>query len=221
MKNIIITGSTGMVGSLALKICLNREDVNKVTVITRRKSGMTHPKLIEVVHNDFLNYSDIIEYFKNQDVCIYCLGVYTGQMPNNEFTKITVDFTKVFAEALKANNEKITFCFLSGQGTDQTEKSRVLFARDKGKAENILLNLEFDKTYIFRPGYIYPMVPRNEPNFFYRIIRILYKPILSKLYPNIGVTSERLAKVMIEVGIEDANKTILENIDILKYKLEE
>jgi len=214
MKNIIITGSSGMVGSLVLENCLKRSDVNRVTIITRRKSGIKHPKLIEVIHNDFLDFTNIEKFLKDQDICIYCVGVYTGQVPKEEFTKITVDYTRSFAEVLKLNNEKTTFCFLSGQGSDLKEKSRMIFARDKGKAENILLNLKFDKTYIFRPGYIYPTIPRKEPNFTYKLIRVIYKPILSKIFPNAGVTSETLAKVMVEVGMNNANKVIFENRDI-------
>lgn len=217
MKNVIITGSSGMVGSMVLKKCLNRKDVNKVTIITRRKSGIKHPKLVEVIHDNFLDFSSINKFLKNQDVCIYCIGVYTGQVPNDEFTKITVDYTKAFAQELKVNNDKITFCFLSGQGADTKEKSKMIFARDKGKAENILLSLNFDKTYIFRPGYIYPTISRKEPNFAYILTKILYKPILSKIYPNIGITSERLAEVMVDACLMEKGKIIFENNDIRKY----
>lgn len=208
-----------MIGSLVLDNCLKRADVNKVTTITRRKSGIKHPKLIEVIHDDFLDYSNINEFLKNQNVCIYCLGVYTGQVPKEEFRKITVDYTKAFGEALKLNNTKTTICFLSGQGADSKEKSRIMFARDKGIAENILVNLKFEKTYLFRPGYIYPTTQRKEPNFAYQLTRLLYKPILSKLYPNIGVSSERLAKVMVEVGTRGGNKIIFENQDIRQYQI--
>ena len=217
MKNVIITGSSGMVGSQVLKVCLNRGDINKVTIVTRRKSGIKHPKLVEVIHDNFLDFSSISGFFKNQDICIYCVGVYTGQVPNEEFTKITVDYTKAFAQELKSNNDKITFCFLSGAGADTKEKSKMIFARDKGKAENILLDLNFDKTYIFRPGYIYPTIARKEPNFTYKVLKILYKPILSKVYPNIGITSERLAEVMVDVSLKKRGKIIFENNDIRKY----
>lgn len=208
-----------MVGSLVLRNCLTRKDVDKVTIITRREIALSHPKLIKVVHDNFLDFSNVDEYLSNQDVCIYCIGVYTGSLPSSEFTKVTVDYTKAFAEALREMNDKVTLCFLSGQGADSTEKSRTLFARDKGRAENILLSLGFDKTFIFRPGYIYPVIPRKEPNLLYVLTRVLYKPILSKLFPNMGLTSEQLATAMIEAGINGASKTILENLDILQLQV--
>jgi uncharacterized protein YbjT (DUF2867 family) len=219
MKNVIITGSNGMIGQLILGYCLNRNDVAKVTSIVRRKSGMTHPKLVEIIHENFLDYSSITEHFKNIDTAFYCIGVYTGQVPKDEFRKITVDYTEAFAKTLRANSVKTTFCFLSGQGADSSEKSSVMFARDKGVAENILLSLKFDQTYIFRPGYIYPVTPRKEPNFAYKVFRFLYKPLLSWIYPNIGISSEDLAKVMTEIGLNGGEKIIYENRDIRQARV--
>ncbi len=215
MKNIIITGTNGLVGNLILQKCLQRNDVAKVTSITRKPLGIYHPKLEEVIHDDFLDYTKIEAHLKNQDVCFYCIGVYTGQVPAEEFKVITVAFTEVFAIALKENSPSASFCFLSGQGADSSEKSKVLFAREKGIAENILLKLNFKNIHIFRPGYIYPDAPRVEPNFFYKLMRILYKPV-KFIYPNIGLTSEKLTNTMVEVGI-NGGKIILENADIRNF----
>ncbi len=217
MKNVIITGSTGMVGGLALEACLKRNDVKQVTSIVRKKSGFKHDKLVEIVHDDFLDFSSISQHLEGQDVCLFCIGVYTGAVPKDEFRKITVDYTKAFAEALKQNSEKSTFCFLSGQGADSTEKSRMMFARDKGVAENLLKGLGFDQAYLFRPGYIFPTISRKEPNFSYRLFRWLYKPILSKLGTNLSVTSEHLALVMVDVGISGGKKEVYENRDIMEH----
>ena len=218
MKNVLITGSNGMVGNLVLRYCLERTDVNKVTSITRKPTGIKHPHLREVIHHDFLDYSSAEEHFTAQDICFYCIGVYTGQVPKDEFTRITVDFTKAFGEILKKKSTETVFCFLSGQGADSREKSKVLFARDKGIAENFLVNQQFKSTHIFRPGYIYPVTKRVEPNFSYQLMRFLYKPVLSKIYPNIGISSEKLAKVMVEVGFAGAGPTIFENKDIRLYE---
>ena len=215
MKNVIITGSNGMIGKLILQECLDRADVGTVTCITRMSLGFKHAKLTEVLHSDFTDYSAIESHLQNQDVCFYCIGVYTGQVPKEQFNKVTIDFTKAFSEALKHKSPTATFCFLSGQGADSTEKSKVLFAKAKGIAENRLLELNFGNTYIFRPGYIYPVTPRREPNLFYGIMRLLYKPV-AFIYPNIGVTSKVLAHKMVEVGINGGSKEVYENADIRK-----
>ena len=213
MKNILIAGSSGMIGNLILNLCLTNRDVEKITLVNRKPLGIKHPKITEVIHSDFINYESIKSVFKNQDICFYCIGVYTGQVPTVEFIKITIDYTKAFSDCLKEGSPQATVCFLSGQGADRSEKSSVLFAKAKGIAENYLLSLKFPHTYIFRPGYIYPVEPRIEPNTFYKIIRLLYKP-LSFIYPNIGLTSLQLAQKMIDVGLFGNDKDTLENKDI-------
>jgi hypothetical protein len=217
MKNIIITGTNGMIGNLIIQKCLMRDDVAKVTSITRNTLGIYHPKLVEVIHNDFLDFSNVEHYFKGQDVCFYCISVYTGQVSTAEFKKITVAYTEIFANYLRKNNDTMSFCFLSGQGADSSEKSKLLFAREKGIAENILIKQKFKSLHIFRPGYIYPKVARVEPNLFYKVMRVLYKPI-KFFYPNIGVTSEKLADSMVEVGMH-GGKIIWDNKDIRNFSL--
>ncbi len=213
MKKIIITGATGMVGNIALNTCLKSEDIESVISIGRKSVGFTHPKLTEIIHSDFLDFKDIENAFENIDVAIYCLGVYTGAVDRATFKTINVDFTKAFADTLKKKSPHSTFCFLSGQGADSTEKSRIAFAKDKGMAENIILALNFSNTYIFRPAYIYPVTPRKEPNFSYRIFRKLY-PLMKTIYPKGVIPSVTLGKAMVAAGLSGATKTILENEDI-------
>jgi len=213
MKNAIIAGATGMIGGLVLQECLNNPDIDKVTIIVRRSTGIANKKLLEVIHDDFTDYASIVEHFNNQDIAYYCLGVYTGAVPRDEFRKITVDYTKAFAEVLKIHSPGTTFCFLSGQGADQTETSRVMFAKDKGIAENFLPGQKFGQTYIFRPAYIYPSTPRKEPNMSYRIMRVLY-PIFKTIYPNGVITSDDLVRAMFITGLNGGNKMIFENRDI-------
>lgn len=215
MPNILITGASGMIGSLILESCLQKDEIKQITSITRKPSGIQHAKLIEVIHTNFLDFSSIEHHFTNQDVCFYCIGVYTGAVPEKAFNTITIDYTRAFAEMLKRKSPNATFCFLSGQGADQQEKSKVLFAKSKGIAENILLNLHFPATYLFRPGYIYPVTPRKEPNLFYAFSRKIYKPIAA-IYPNIGILSTDLANVMVYVGMNQGDKTIYENAAIRK-----
>lgn len=215
-KNVIITGPTGMIGSLALEYALNREDVGKVTIITRRKTGIKHKKFTEVIHSDFEDYSDIEEHLKDQDVVIYCIGVYTGAVPEKEHEKITVDYTKAFAKAILKHNKDLTFCFLSGAGADRKEKSRMVFARSKGKPENFLLKQKFKVAYFFRPGYIFPVKKRKEPNFGYRVYRFLW-PVVGRIVPNMGINSDWLARTMVDVGLIGGKKHTYENKDIRQH----
>ncbi len=216
-KNLVIVGATGMVGGLALQGALDDPRVGRVTSIGRRPTGASHEKLTEVLHQDFLDYGAVAEAFAEQDVALYCLGAYTGQLPDDEFRKVTLDYTVAFARALFAKSPGATFCFLSGQGADQSGKSRMSFARYKGAAEAALLSTGFPRVFIFRPGYIHPVTPRVEPNFSYRLMRGLY-PALRLVYPNVGVSSEVLACAMLKAGLEGTgahDAPVLENRDIV------
>ena len=160
-KRVILTGATGLVGGCALRICLADQAVARVTVIGRRSVGLEHAKLTEVLHESFQDYGSIAGSLGGHDVALYCLGVYTGAVPDNELRRITVDVTGAFARALLRASPDTTFCFLSGQGADQTGTSRIAFARYKGMAETALLDLGFPRVAIFRPGYIYPVIGKT------------------------------------------------------------
>ena len=216
-KRVIISGATGMVGGCALRICLKNPDISLVTVVGRSRTGINHTKLREVVVEDFTDYLAIEDKLEDQDVALFCLGAYTGAVPDDLFREITVDYTIAFAKALHKLSPQAAFCFLSGQGADQTEHSRMAFARYKGAAEKALLEMSFSRVHIFRPGYIYPVTPRKEPNLMYTISRFLY-PVLRRIYPNIGIPSENLAAAMVHAGLygTEANENaVLENKDIL------
>ena len=205
-----------MVGGCALKICLENQDVSMVTAIGRSRTGIDDAGLREVVVGDFTDYSSISGALENQDVALYCLGAYTGAVSDDLFRRITVDYTLAFAKALHRASPQAAFCFLSGQGADQSGRSRMAFARYKGAAEAALLDTGFSRMHIFRPGYIYPVRPRKEPNLFYTITRFLY-PLLRRLYPNIGIPSEDLAAAMLHAGLYGTGEyrnPILENKDI-------
>jgi nucleoside-diphosphate-sugar epimerase len=215
-KRVIITGATGMVGGCALRICLENPDVSLVTVIGRNSTGINDARLREIVVDDFTDYSASAYALEKQDAALYCLGVYTGAVTDDLFRKITVDYTLAFARSLHKASPQVAFCFLSGQGADQTEQSRMAFARYKGAAEKALLDMGFSRVHIFRPGYIYPVTPRKEPNLLYRITRMLY-PVLRCVYPNIGISSEDLARAMVHAGLHGTighENPILENKDI-------
>ena len=216
-KRVILTGATGMVGGETLKACLENDEIGSVISLVRRASGVTHAKLQEVLVEDFRDYSTLKEYFRDVDVALYCLAVYQGKVSQEEYRKITVDFTETFAKALMQRSPDAVFCLFSASGADSKEKSRMQFARDKGVAENKVFETGFPRAHAFRPGYIYPVVKREEPNSTYRVVRRLY-PVLRTLYPNGVVTSEHLAKAMLEVGIHGGEMKIYENKDIRRIQ---
>ena len=207
-----------MVGSLILKECLDSDEVEKVISFVRKKSSHTYPKLQEKVIADFSDYSANQSLFQNIDAAFFCIGVYTGQVPDKEFKTITVDYAVSFAEALKKNSPGANLCLLSGAGADRTEKSRTAFARYKGIAENRIFGLDLN-FYTFRPGYIDPVTPRIEPNLMYRISRTLY-PVIRLFGSNASIKSTELAEAMFKVGMEGSEKEVLENADIIMIAVE-
>nr|WP_299341198.1 NAD(P)H-binding protein [Allomuricauda sp.] len=213
MKRVLLAGASGMIGELILKECLSSSKVETIVSLVRRKSNLSHPKLQETIIDDFSDYSNHQVLFQNVDAAFFCIGVYTGQVPKQEFRRITVDYAVSFAEALKSNSPNANFCLLSGAGADRTEKSKTAFAKFKGIAENKISNMDI-KFYSFRPGYIYPVTPRKEPNFMYRISRAFY-PIIKLLGKNASIKSTELANAMFKVGMNGGEKEILENRDIL------
>jgi uncharacterized protein YbjT (DUF2867 family) len=213
---LVIVGASGMVGGYALHYALDHPSVGVVTAIGRRKLSISHPKLKEVLHGDFADCSALTEPLSEQDAAIFCLGAYTGAVPDAEFRKITVDYTAEFARVLRASSPGAGFSFLSGSGADQTEQSRMAFARYKGKAERALLAAGFPRLYIFRPAYIYPVEPRNEPNLTYRLLRLIY-PAFRVLFPNQVIRADDLAKAMAEIafrGRSERESVVFENWEI-------
>jgi uncharacterized protein YbjT (DUF2867 family) len=213
---LVIVGATGMVGGYALRHALDLPIVERVTSISRRRTGISHPRLDEVLHQDFSNCSALAQTLAGQHAAVFCLGAYTGAVTDAEMRKITVDYTVEFARVLRRGSPDASFSFLSGSGADPTGRSRMAFARYKGEAEKALLESGFPRLYIFRPAYIYPVEPRKEPNFSYRLLRSVY-PVFQLLFPNQVIRADDLAKSMVDVAIRRGAETeqlILENRDI-------
>jgi uncharacterized protein YbjT (DUF2867 family) len=214
-KRLVLVGATGMVGGYALRYALGSAAVGSVTAIARRTLGISHPKLREVLHSDFADCSSLSKVLSCQDVAVFCLGTYTGAVSKTELHRITVDYTIEFARVLHGNSPNATFSFLSGNGADRTGRSRIAFARYKGEAENALLAAGFPSVYLFRPAYIYPVEPRKEPNFGYRLLRAIY-PAFQLPFPNLVIRADDLARAMVDVAIQgtDREVRVLENRDI-------
>ena len=215
-QNVLITGATGMIGGMVLKHCLHSNRVDRVVSLVRKASSVKHPKLQEVIVEDFLNLTPYENYLMDIDVVFYCQGVYTGAVDRETFRKITVDYPEALGKQLKKHNSQLRFCLLSGAGADRKEKSRMMFAKDKGAVENRLSKMQFDAFHSFRPGYIYPVVPRNEPNFSYRLMRWLY-PLIKALGKGTSIKSTELALAMFKVGMGSHDLEMLENKDILNF----
>jgi uncharacterized protein YbjT (DUF2867 family) len=215
-KRLVIVGATGMVGGYALRFGLDQPADRSVTSIARRKLGISHPKLKEVLHQNFADCSALAEMLSGQDAAVYCLGAYTGAVSDAELRTVTVDYTIEFARVFRSSSPDAAFSFLSGNGADPSGRSRIPFARYKGEAENALLAAGFPHVYIFRPAYIYPVEPRKEPNFSYRLLRAIY-PVFRALFSNQVVRADDLARAMVDVavrGTEKRQSLVLENRDI-------
>jgi uncharacterized protein YbjT (DUF2867 family) len=215
-KRLVIVGATGMVGGYALRYALEHPGIGRATAIGRRKLGISHPKLTEVLHQDFEDCSALAETLSGQDAAVFCLGAYTGAVSDAELRTIGVDYTVEFARVLRNSSPDAAFSFLSGSGADPTGRSRLPFARYKGEAEKALLAAGFPRVYLFRPAYIYPVEPRKEPNFSYRLFRRVY-PAFRVLFPNQVIRADDLARVMVDVAVRETAERqgpAIENRDI-------
>jgi uncharacterized protein YbjT (DUF2867 family) len=215
-KRLVLVGATGMVGGYALGYALDHPSVGGVTAIVRKKLAHLHPKLNEVVHRDFADCSALEDALLAHDAAIFCLGAYTGAVTDAELRTITVDYTVEFARVMHASSPGAAFSFLSGKGADPTGRSRMSFARYKGEAEKALLAAGFPRVYVFRPAYIYPVEPRKEPNFSYRVLRAIY-PAFQMLFPNQVIRADDLAQAMVNVVVQktaEHQSRVFENRDI-------
>jgi uncharacterized protein YbjT (DUF2867 family) len=216
MKRLVIVGGTGMVGGYALRYALEHPAVGRVTVIGRRTLHTSNPKLTEVLHRDFGDCSALAEALSGQDGAIFCLGTYTGSVSDAELRTITAGYTIEFARVLRTSSPTAAFSFLSGSGADPTGRSRMAFARYKGEAEKALLAAGFPRVYLFRPAYIYPVEPRKEPNFSYRLLRAIY-PAFRVLFPNQMIRADDLARAMVGAVVTGTGQRagpVFENRDI-------
>lgn len=212
--SVIITGATGMVGEGVLHEALLHPDVEKVLVVGRRPCGVQHPKLQEIVHSDFLNLTPIEEKLSGYDGCLFCLGVSSVGMNEDKYYTLTYTLTMHMAEILSRQNEGMTFCYISGAGTDSTEKGRINWARVKGKTENDLMKLPFKKVYAFRPGFMKPTQGLKNTLPAYKYFMWLY-PVLRALMPKFVTTLKELGLAMINAVLTGYEKSIVEVPDII------
>jgi len=211
----IVFGATGMVGEGVLHVALNHPGVDSVLVIGRRTCGVSHPKLLEIIHGDFFNYTPIESQLAGYDACYFCLGISSIGMNERDYTRITHDLTLEAARKLCRINPAMTFCYVSGAGTDGTEKGRSMWARVKGRTENDLQNLPFKEVYCFRPGFIKPIKGLKNAFTLARVMGAAY-PLWRGLFPKYVCTLEDLGRAMIRVTVEGTASHVIECIDIAR-----
>ena len=211
---IIIIGATGMVGQSVLTECLKSPAIEEVLIVGRRSCGIKNPKIKEIIHNNYLDYSAIETELKDYDACFYCLGVSSLGMSKEKYYEITFNYTVAIADVLSRQNHNMSFSFISGAGTDETEKSKVHWARVKGKAENVLRNYPFKSLSLFRPAYIKALdgvKPSYSLNKYFDWI--LY-PVFKTFFPKIVITSKELGKAMVNSMFQKEKARIIENEEI-------
>lgn len=210
---VIITGATGMVGKGVLLECLDHPAISEVLLVNRAPVGIQHDKLKEVIHKDFFDLSAVKEQLQGYDACFFCLGVSAVGMSEEQYHHITYDLTIHFAETVI--NPNMTFCYVSGTGTDSSEQGRSMWARVKGKTENALLKMSFKAAYMFRPGLILPMKGIRSRTSWYNAAYAILRPFFPLMKRSASVTDTvRVGKAMINVALNGSDKTHLENKDI-------
>lgn len=212
---VIITGSTGMVGGSVLQECLANEKITEVLVINRRSLDMHHDKLKEVLHADFMDFSPLKDTMLGYDGCFHCMGVTSIGKNEAEFSKFTFDITKSLADTCFVANPSMVMTYVSGAGTDSTEKGKTMWARVKGKTENYILKKGFKDAYMFRLGALIPAKGICSGTSWYEYIYVVLRPffpLLRKL--NSFTTSEKIGKAMINAVTANQELKHLENKDI-------
>lgn len=211
---VILTGATGMVGEGVLLECLQSPAVAHVLVLSRRPTGRTHPKMTELLHDDFQNLEPVESQLTGYDACFFCAGISSVGASKEEYERITHDLTLAFAHTLARLNPGMTFVYVSGAGTDSTGKSRQHWARVKGRTENELLALPFRRAYMFRPGFMRATPGQRNLLKWYGLLAWLY-PLARRLAPAYVCTMQEVGQAMIAAARGGAPKPVLEVPDIV------
>jgi uncharacterized protein YbjT (DUF2867 family) len=216
--NAVIFGATGMVGKGVLLECLDDARVEHVLLVSRHPIDVSHQKIREIVHADFTAFENLTPAFADIDACFYCLGVTAVGLSEGQYHHLTYDLTLAAATALaSASAGRLTFCYVSGEGTDSTEHGRTMWARVKGKTENALLRLPFKAAFMFRPGYIQPLRGiRSKTRWYQALYDVIgpFYPIVRRLFPKYVTTTTNIGRAMIHVAVSGWSRQILSSGDI-------
>lgn len=211
-----------MVGGGVLQECLLSDKVESVLSVGRSPLGITHPKLKEAVTEDFFDLSSIEKDLSGYNACFFCAGVSVYRMSKETYENLTYDLTLSFAGVINKLNPALTFCYVTGAGTDSAEKSRILWARVKGRTENALFKMGFKDAYMFRPGYIQPLKGIKSKIKLYRVFYMFFRPCyyILKIFPSAATNTSNVGRAMISVASSPSDKKILGNKDINKLAKE-
>ena len=215
--NIAIFGASGMVGQGAMRVCLNDPEVQRVISVARTPTGIRHDKLREVLHLDFLDFAPIENELTDLDSCLYCLGASSSGMNEESYARVIYGFTIAAANTLLRGNASLSFVFVSGAGSDRTERGHVMWARVKGKTENALLAMPFRSAYMFRPGIIQPLDGIESKTPSYRILYRYAAPLLTlirQVFPRYVTTTNELGRAMLGAAKHGTEKRVVEAKDI-------
>ena len=209
----IITGTTGMVGEGVLHECLNHPDVEEVLIINRKHFDLEHPKLKEIIHKDFYDLSSIEDQLSDYNACFFCLGTTSIGKNEEDYTRITYTLTKTFADTLVKLNPEMIFCYVSGSGTDSSERGKTMWARVKGRTENYILNLGFSRAFMFRPAFIIPTKGLKNTLKFYKFSAPII-PFFKLFFPKYICSLKEIGLAMINCVTKGYEKKVLEVNDI-------
>ena len=215
---VIITGTTGMVGKGVLLECLDHHEVNEVLSISRKPLGLDHPKLKELIHYDFSEFESAADQLIGYDACFACMGVSAAGLNQEDYSKMTYDFTISLAITLYKINPNMTFNYVSGQGTDSSENGRTMWARVKGRTENALLAMGFRQAFMFRPGAIIPLRGIQPSSKLYRVLinnLAWLLRLLKRIFPSSIIDTTQIGLAMIHSVSFGYNKQILNPRDII------
>ena len=215
--NVVVFGATGMVGQGAMREAILDPDVGRIVSVGRSAPGAKNPKVREVVHKDMWDFEPIADELKDLDACFFCLGVTSAGLNEAEYERITYGITMAAAKTLLRLNPGMTFVFVSGAGTDGTEKGKTMWARVKGKTENALMRMPFKAVYAFRPGAIRAMNGEVSRTGSYRVLYAIFRPAFllgDRLSPKYFTNTEKLGRAMLKAAKVGAPKKVLESADI-------
>jgi uncharacterized protein YbjT (DUF2867 family) len=215
--NVLILGATGMIGQGVLRECLLDEGVTRVVTLGRSPTGQAHRKLREIVHGELLNLRPIESQLTGLDACFYCLGASAAGLSEADYTQVNYVLTLSVAETLARIDPDMTFVYVSGAGTDSSERGRAMWARVKGRTENALLRLPFKAAYMLRPGLIIPMHGVKSKTRLYRAFYTVLGPLLPlmrKVFPRSIITTEQLGRAMLRLARSGYSKSVLETADL-------